>query len=241
MLGVPLGTVKGRMRLGLEKIRGRAGGGTGMNETDHERWSEDLAAYMLGALEPDEAADAGAPPRGLRALPRGDALAGGRRSHALPESVERPGAAAAAARAADGRGAGRRSRRERRSAERPRAGASPLGDARAAGRSPGSPLVALVVAAVVGYEIGDGGSSEGGRRSTVVAGKRPAGHREDGQRRRRRHAAARQRRPAARRQGARGLGASATARSKRCRRCSSPTATVRRDDDDRRHGAASKR
>ncbi len=28
-----------------------------MNETNHERWSEDVAAYMLGALEPGEAAE----------------------------------------------------------------------------------------------------------------------------------------------------------------------------------------
>jgi anti-sigma-K factor RskA len=28
-----------------------------MTETDHERWSEDVAAYMLGALEPAEAAE----------------------------------------------------------------------------------------------------------------------------------------------------------------------------------------
>ncbi len=28
-----------------------------MNATDHNRWKEDLAAYMLGALEPDEAAE----------------------------------------------------------------------------------------------------------------------------------------------------------------------------------------
>ena len=28
-----------------------------MTETNHERWSEDVAAYMLGALEPAEAAE----------------------------------------------------------------------------------------------------------------------------------------------------------------------------------------
>ncbi len=28
-----------------------------MNRDDHQRWSEDLAAYMLGALEPEEAAE----------------------------------------------------------------------------------------------------------------------------------------------------------------------------------------
>ena len=57
MLGVPLGTVKGRMRLGLGEDPRRAGGGTGMNENEHERWSEDVAAYLLGALEPGEAAE----------------------------------------------------------------------------------------------------------------------------------------------------------------------------------------
>ena len=35
----------------------RAGGGTGMSETDHERWRDELAAYLLGALEPGEAAE----------------------------------------------------------------------------------------------------------------------------------------------------------------------------------------
>ncbi|HET7484348.1 MAG TPA: zf-HC2 domain-containing protein, partial [Solirubrobacterales bacterium] len=28
-----------------------------MTDTNHERWNDDLAAYMLGALEPEEAAE----------------------------------------------------------------------------------------------------------------------------------------------------------------------------------------
>ena len=64
MLGAPLGTIKGRMRLGLEKIRahprrgdpggGRPGGlpvSDAPEPADHERYRDDLAAYALGALE----------------------------------------------------------------------------------------------------------------------------------------------------------------------------------------------
>src|SRR5207253_3507642 len=34
----------------------RASGGIGMSGSEHSRWSEDLAAYMLGALDAEEAA-----------------------------------------------------------------------------------------------------------------------------------------------------------------------------------------
>ncbi len=55
MLSVPLGTVKGRMRLGLEKMRSELAEGLSMSEADHTRWKDDVAAYALGALEPGEA------------------------------------------------------------------------------------------------------------------------------------------------------------------------------------------
>ena len=62
MLSMPLGTVKGRMRLGLEKIRllARRGArhfglerGAAMSVW-HEPYRDELAAYALGALEPSE-------------------------------------------------------------------------------------------------------------------------------------------------------------------------------------------
>ena len=65
-----------------------------MTETNHERWSEDVAAYMLGALGARRGGGAGAPRRGLRALPGGDALADAGGADALPEGVERRRAAA---------------------------------------------------------------------------------------------------------------------------------------------------
>ena len=61
--GVPLGTVKGRVRLGLASLRrrarGRGAGGLAMTERpvlDHEAVRDLAGLYALGALEPDEAA-----------------------------------------------------------------------------------------------------------------------------------------------------------------------------------------
>ena len=74
MLDVPLGTVKGRMRLGLEKIRGRAGGGTGMSD-EHDNLLRGHPGLHAGRPRPRGGAGAGAPRRGLRTLPHGAALA----------------------------------------------------------------------------------------------------------------------------------------------------------------------
>ena len=62
MLGMPIGTVKGRMRLGLEKLRGSARGGVhpggdGVSAPDHPRFRDDVAAYLLGALDDVETRD----------------------------------------------------------------------------------------------------------------------------------------------------------------------------------------
>ena len=60
MLDMPLGTVKGRMRLGLEKIAQR-GWRRGCDERDGPQRApraDDLAAYALGALEPERGARA---------------------------------------------------------------------------------------------------------------------------------------------------------------------------------------
>ena len=54
VLGMPLGTVKGRMRLAMDKMRAQSGGGR-VNEHDHQPFEDDLAAYMLDALPGDEA------------------------------------------------------------------------------------------------------------------------------------------------------------------------------------------
>jgi anti-sigma-K factor RskA len=126
-----------------------------MNGSDHIRWSEDLAAYMLGALEPGEAAE----------FERH--LAGCERCHAemrwfepavqtLPESVERQKPP--------------RSLRENLMAE-VRADVRPAKKPRP--RWSWRPAMAfaamvLVVAAVAGYEIGKGGGGEEGA-STVVS------------------------------------------------------------------------
>ena len=181
----------------------RAGGGTGMSEADHTRWKDDVAAYVLGALEPERGGGAGAPPRGLRRVPRRAALAAARRRPA-PErssgsSRRRSCAPRSSTRPARSRGRGRRARAAR--ARPPRRLAQRL----APGRR-GSGVVALMLAAVAGYAI-RGGDSAGGDATTVAAGKPPAvtaklvmeGDSGD--------PAPRQRRRDARGQGPRGLGA----------------------------------
>jgi anti-sigma-K factor RskA len=154
-----------------------------MTETNHERWSEGLAAYMLGALEPGEAAELERHTEGcercqaeIRWLtPALDAL---------PEGVQRVEPP--------------RELRSRLLAEvRADAGASARGDERAAqpgllgrasswlrdlGSGPmglrpvaGVAVAVLVVVAVAGFAIGGGigSGSDGGETSTVVAGQAP--------------------------------------------------------------------
>jgi len=126
-----------------------------MNGSDHIRWSEDLAAYMLGALEPGEAAEF---ERHLEGCER--CLAEMRwfepAVQTLPESVERQKPP--------------RSLRESLMAE-VRADVRPAKKPRP--RWSWRPAMAfaamvLVVAAVAGYEIGKGGGGEGDA-STVVS------------------------------------------------------------------------
>jgi anti-sigma-K factor RskA len=129
-----------------------------MNAADHSRWSEDLAAYVLGALDPREAAEL---ERHLEGCERcqeelrwlGPAV------QALPEAVERQEPPPRL--------------RERLMAE-VRAGAEPtLAPAESARRSwflkpaMGFAVLALLVAGVVGYEVGREGSGDGGA-STIV-------------------------------------------------------------------------
>ncbi len=139
-----------------------------MNETGHERWHEELAAYALGALEPGEGAE----------LERH--LAGCEECRAelewlrpavqvLPETVERVEPSPQL-----------RSRlieQVRSEAETPRASSkSFLGLRRGGGPAlrplAGLAVVALVVAALAGYAISGGGSGGGGE-TTVRVGQAP--------------------------------------------------------------------
>jgi anti-sigma-K factor RskA len=159
------------------------------HDRDHDRWPDELAAYVLGALNPDEAREV---ERHLEACQRCQA---GLRwmmpaINALPEAVERvqppaslrtklinetkrdaaEQARATAARHGSGFGA-RLADRLRGSGKRPLA----LGPAF------GLLVVALAVVAVAGYELGTtgsgesggGGASNGGQVATFEAGRAP--------------------------------------------------------------------
>jgi anti-sigma-K factor RskA len=127
-----------------------------MTETDHKRWSEDLAAYMLGALEPAEAAELERHLEGCERC-REEMRWLAPAVHALPESVERqePPKQLRQSLMAEVRA-------EARAQERPaprRAGARRWLLKPATGFA----VLALMVAGVVGYEVGrDGGDNGGG-------------------------------------------------------------------------------
>lgn len=128
-----------------------------MNGSDHARWSEDLPAYMLGALEPAEGAEFERHLEGCeRCLAEVDWLEPAVQT--LPESVERQQPP--------------RRLRESLMAE-VRADARPARQPRQRWRWSWRPAVALAalvlaVAGVAGYEIGKGGD-EGGEASTIVS------------------------------------------------------------------------
>lgn len=141
-----------------------------MNDSDHTRWSEDLATYMLGALEPGEAAELERHLEGCERC-REEMLWLEPAVGTLPEAV---------------------ARQEPPKRLRQSLMAEVRADARAQPRSPspsrwrslwatrgmrvatGFAVVALVAAAAVGYEVGDGGSNGGSAGSTVVS-KQPGG------------------------------------------------------------------
>ena len=54
MLESPVGTVKGRMRLGLKKMRETLAHGAVGSMSEHDRFAETAGAYVLGALPDDE-------------------------------------------------------------------------------------------------------------------------------------------------------------------------------------------
>jgi anti-sigma-K factor RskA len=132
-----------------------------MTETDHDRWSEDVAAYVLGVLEPERAAALERHTEGCERC-RADLRWLTPAAQALPERVERVAPppqlrARLMAEVEAEAGTGERRRvRLRLPALRPAIGFAAL---------------ALVAAAVLGYAIG--GGSDGGE-STIVAGEAPA-------------------------------------------------------------------
>ncbi|MGD9734467.1 MAG: anti-sigma factor [Solirubrobacterales bacterium] len=138
-----------------------------MNEIEHERWHEELSAYLLGALEPDEAE---ALEHHLESCERcreelrwlAPAL------DALPETVSRlqPPPRLRERLLTEVREDARRAAgaSERRGIlDRLRAAAGPHWRPLAAGAA-----VLLIVAAVVGYEVGNGGSEGGGGESRIT-------------------------------------------------------------------------
>jgi anti-sigma-K factor RskA len=137
-----------------------------MSESGHERWEDDVAAYLLGALEPGEAADLERHVAGCA-----DCQAQLRRLRPavdlLPESVERVDPPA-----------GLRERifeQARSEARRPVPRPEPKRRRRRVGWRPLAQMgaaVALISAAVAGYAIRGGGSGEGGA-TTVVGGSPP--------------------------------------------------------------------
>lgn len=147
-----------------------------MNES-HERWNDDVAAYMLGALDPAEAAELEHHLEGCeRCRERVRWLEPAVRL--LPEEVERVEAPAPlrervmAEVRADAAEAGA-AKRETRAAGKSGGWLSRLG--RAYGWRPlaGLAVMALALVAVAGYEIGNGGSDGGGAAQTYTAGKAP--------------------------------------------------------------------
>jgi anti-sigma-K factor RskA len=138
-----------------------------MNETEHDRRRDDIAAYLLGALEPGEAAELERHVAGCAECE--EELQRLRPAvQVLPETVERLEAPAALrgrlmeqvrSEAAGSQDASRPS-----PAPRWRFGLRPLA---------GLAALALIVAAIGGYAIRDGGSGDGPRTTTVVTGHPP--------------------------------------------------------------------
>ena len=130
-----------------------------MNASDHTRWKEDLAAYVLGALDREEAADL---ERHLEGCERcQDEMRWLEPAvHVLPETVERrqPPRKLRESLMAEVRADARRFE------ERPARARSKRWLLKPAA---GFAVVALLVAAVVGYEVGNDGSGKRGGPSTI--------------------------------------------------------------------------
>lgn len=133
-----------------------------MNETDHQSWSEDLAAHALGALEPGRAAELEQHLEGCERC-RAELRWLTPAARALSESVERvePPPRLRARLIAEVEADARPAPEPRRSRFRWPLLRPAIGFA----------AVALVVAAVLGYAFG--GDSGGGGESTIAAGQAP--------------------------------------------------------------------
>ena len=130
-----------------------------MTDSDHNRWSEDLAAYMLGALEPGEAAELERHLEGCERC-REEMRWLEPAVHSLPEAVERQEPpkqlrqSLMAEVRADAQPEERPARvRSRRWILKPAVGFA---------------VIALLVGGVVGYQVGRDGGDEGGGASTIV-------------------------------------------------------------------------
>jgi anti-sigma-K factor RskA len=130
-----------------------------MSAHDHNRWSEDLAAYVLGALERDEAADFERHLEGCERC-REEMTWLEPAVHTLPEAVERqePPRALRNALMAEVREDAREAAERPSRARRRRWLLKP---------AMGFAAIALLVAGVLGYEVGNGGSDGGGGASTL--------------------------------------------------------------------------
>jgi anti-sigma-K factor RskA len=157
-----------------------------MTDTNHERWSDDLAAYMLGALDPEETAELERHAVGCERC-RNQIRWLTPAVQALPDSVERleppqelrsrilaevRSDAAGEARRSGARQGSSATLRERHSAWPRGSGSGPVSRRPALGLA----ALTLIVAAVAGYAIGgSGGSGDGASTSTVAAVGHPPG------------------------------------------------------------------
>lgn len=142
------------------------------NDPGHERWQDDLAAYVLGALGPDEAREL------ERHMEGCEHCAAALRwlmpaAQALPESVEQVEPPSSLRTKVIGEA--RRDAADQSDSWRRRLAAALRGSGRGpvALRPALGMLAVLLVAVVAGIAIGDGGSEQGGGGSTVVSGKAP--------------------------------------------------------------------
>jgi len=130
-----------------------------MSASDHNRWSEDLAAYMLGALDRDEAGEFERHLEGCEHC-REEMRWLEPAVQTLPEAVERqePPRQLREALMAEVRDDVREAKARPAAARRRRWLLKP---------AMGFAVVALLVAGVVGYEVGNGGGSGEGGASTI--------------------------------------------------------------------------
>jgi anti-sigma-K factor RskA len=145
-----------------------------MTGSEHDRWSEDVAAYMLGALDPEEAAELERHAEGCERC-RSEMRWLTAAVEALPEAVQRlePPPQLRERLMTEVRDDAREAAAKSKAAGR-RRGLARIPGVRSLGWRPlaGVAAVALVVVAFAGYEIGNGGGGNG-TTSTIAAGHAP--------------------------------------------------------------------